>query len=45
MEHSEEDEGPFDLSKDGPPALHVGVSKTCEKARRGHTAIIHGARI
>jgi len=27
MEHPEEDESPFDLSEDGPPALPNAISK------------------
>lgn len=45
MEHSKEDESPFDFSEDSPPALHKEVSKTHMEARRGRTDMIHGARV
>lgn len=45
MEYCKENESPFDLSEDGPPALFDPVSKTHEGKRKAHTDIIHGAMI
>ena len=45
MEHPKEDESPFDLSEDGPPALRNGISKIRQKTGRGLTEIIHGVMI
>jgi hypothetical protein len=45
VEHPKEDESPFDLSEDGPPALYDMISKAREGMGKGHTDITHGAKI
>ena len=45
MEASKEDESPFDLSEDSPPALYDVISNTHKKKGKDHTDITHGAMI
>ena len=45
VEHSKEDESPFNLPKDRPPALSSGVSETHMEVGKDRTDAIHGTMI